>query len=204
MSRAGAAEEAVSGRARHPARSGKKARLSDGAKPVHQGAQSRGDSTASRVKKAELHTSVVRCQPIRPLPSSWRWGVCTVSWLVAVISLWPSGSTRHVSDNEIARRMVCATELYEQGRLEEALAAFSCIDVPQWMPKRGAQRQHNRGVILCRMGRYDEAVAALEASLQCDQDNRDARLLLGQIQEQQRLRLWPQTTRSATSQGSAD
>ena len=69
---------------------------------------------------------------------------------------------------------------FEAGRFDAALVEFDAALA--WVPGRPSVLA-NRGVTLCRLARWPEAVSTLEAALGADPDHADAWAALGLAQE---------------------
>lgn len=112
---------------------------------------------------------------------SWRlWLGALLSACVVVVFAQRISAGKTV-DEVIAEEIADATKLFHAGKLEEALWAFRQIDVPSHLEKRGAQKYHNIGVTLLRLGRHVEASEALRQALAHDPNDVSARELLEQI-----------------------
>jgi len=101
-----------------------------------------------------------------------------------VLVFWArtSNANAHpISDAQIEDSVIHATKLYEEGKLAEALAAFEALEIPAYLTKRRAQKYHNIGITLLRLGRMAEAAEALQEAVRYDPNNVAAERLLNKI-----------------------
>ena len=83
--------------------------------------------------------------------------------------------------------MIEAQELIARGCNEEALAILHSLEVPPYLTRRRAQKYHDIGVILLRLGRYNEAADVLRESLGYDPANRVAQQILQRLEQAEKL-----------------
>jgi tetratricopeptide (TPR) repeat protein len=105
----------------------------------------------------------------------------SVVWLLVAVTFACRRADVGVSSDEVDRRMDIADQRYKEGDCQGALEILSSLVLPVRMPQQNARKHHNRGVILIRLGRHDEAVEALKLALRYDASNAEAAYLLAAL-----------------------
>ena len=108
--------------------------------------------------------------------------VGTVLLLIVTMCVWlPKVRGGLVSDREIEEAMSDARMLLGNGHVEEAILRLRAIDVPNSLSGRNAEKYHNLGASLIRVGRLEEAYDALEKAVVYDAKDIEAYLFLAKI-----------------------
>jgi len=110
-----------------------------------------------------------------------RWAAVAIAWCLAAGVIVPKMMSASPTERTIARQMEQVEQMARSGRWLDALRALDAIDVAPEYPLRRAQREHNRGVLLLRLGRRAEAAAALQQAVSFDSGDADACAILGRL-----------------------
>lgn len=104
-------------------------------------------------------------------------------WGAAIAGIVQKANRHLVTDESVAERIARATAAYQDGQLHKALRLLESTEIPAYLPLRNAQRYHNLGVVLLRLGQPGSAYEALVASLRYDAANIEAYRLLARVEE---------------------
>lgn len=129
--------------------------------------------TAVRASRDAAHST--------PSPVIRGWIMVAVAWIAASTTLAVKLVTAPVTERKVEASMAQVERLVRNGRWLEALNKLDEMEIPDRYPLRQAQRHHNRGVLLLRLGRRDEAAEALQESIRFDRANAEAYVILGKL-----------------------
>lgn len=102
-------------------------------------------------------------------------------WLAALGILVPKVISGPLSDAEMETEMRRVEAFVQTGQWGDALRVLEEMRVPSEYPLRNAQRHHNRGVVLMKLGRRNDAAIAFREAYSYDSSDVEACVLVGRL-----------------------
>ena len=117
------------------------------------------------------------------------WCAAAVMWVGVfyVVMNADVSSDMHVISDAITRRLLRGRELLQQGMSEEAVTVFREIDIPECNKWMLAEKHHNLGVALLRLGNILEASQCFRDAIRYDPTNVVAHRALQNIAQRKTL-----------------